>query len=289
MRASHPVEHPARLLDFLLASRPDVTRTRVRQWLKHGAVLVNGQAVTGANHRVHTGDTVSIQKKGEGTSDRSLPLGLRIVFEDASIVVIDKPVHLLSVASQKEREKTAFVILTDYVRRGTPRRAGRIWIVHRLDRDTSGLMVFAKTRAEKWTLQASWDSVDKRYLAVVEGRPPTERGVLRSHLDERNPHKVRSAPPGERTRAAVTAYRTMAHSATCTLLELSPETGRRNQLRVQLADANCPIVGDQKYGATTDPAQRLGLHATSLQFTHPTTGERLSFESPLPPALSQLL
>ena len=158
-----------------------------------------------------------------------------------------------------------------------------------MDRETSGLLVFAKTEAAKRALQAQWDKTDKRYLAVVEGRPPTDHGVLSSHLDESSPFRVHSAPPSERTRHAVTHYRVVKRLATCALIELRPETGRRNQLRVHLADAKCPIIGDQKYEARTNPVRRLGLHATSLQFEHPSSGDVLRFESPLPRDLARLL
>ena len=130
---------------------------------------------------------------------------------------------------------------------------------------------------------------EKRYLAVVEGSPPADHGVLRSHLDESGPFKVYSAPPSERTRHAATHYRLMKRIATRALIELTPETGRRNQIRVHLADAECPIIGDRKYAARTNPARRLGLHASSLQFKHPSSGELLRFQSPLPRILARLL
>ena len=199
-----------------------------------------------------------------------------------SLIVIEKPEGLLSMASETERHKTAYAFLTDYVRRGNPRSPERVWIVHRLDRETSGLMVFAKTEAAKRALQSHWRQADKRYLAVVEGNPPADQGVFSSHLDESGPFKVYSAPPSEQTRHAVTNYRVIKQNATRTLIELTPETGRRNQIRVHLADAGCPIIGDQKYGARTNPARRLGLHASSLQFKHPASGAPLQFESPLP-------
>ena len=261
----------------------------MRQWLKHGAIAVNGEPVTHAKHPLQVGDVVSIRVKGNVRGEGLLPPGMTVVFEDSSLLVVEKPEDLLSVASAKERNRTAYAFLTDYVRRGTPGSSERVWIVHRLDRETSGLMVFAKTEKAKRTLQAQWSATDKRYLAVVEGCPPADRGVLRSHLDESNPFKVHSAPAGERTRPAVTRYQVVKRVAERALVELTPETGRRNQLRVHLADANCPIIGDHKYDARTNPARRLALHATVLQFTHPLSGERLRFESPLPPALARLL
>ena len=289
MPASHTVERPAELLAFLFACRPEVKRTKVRQWLKFGSVQVNGRSITRFNHPLKTGDLVLIRAKGEVRAEALLPPGMKILFEDASLIVIEKPENLLSVASATERDKTAYAFLTDYVRCGNPQSPERVWIVHRLDRETSGLMVFAKTKAVKRALQADWYNAEKQYLAVVEGNPPADHGVLRSHLDENSPYKVYSAPPSERTRRAVTHYRVIKRNATRALIELKPETGRRNQIRVHLADAECPIIGDHKYEAVTNPAQRLGLHASSLQFKHPLSGELLRFESPLPQGLARLL
>lgn len=261
----------------------------MRQWLKHGAVQVNGQSITRTNHPLQTGDVVSIGAGGEVRAAGLLPPGMSVLFEDASLIVIEKPENLLSMASATEREKTAYAYLTAYVRRGNRQSPQRVWIVHRLDRETSGLMVFAKTEAAKHALQADWDNVDKRYLAVVEGTPPADQGVLTSHLDESGPFRVYSAPQSNKTRYAVTHYRVIRRVAASTLLELTLETGRRNQIRVHLTDANCPIVGDHKYEARTNPARRLGLHAAALKFKHPLTEDLLEFESPLPESLARLL
>ena len=218
-----------------------------------------------------------------------MPPGLVVVFEDASLIVIEKPEGLLSMASLAEHEKTAYAFLTNHLRRGNPRSPQRVWIVHRLDRETLGLMVFAKTEAAKLALQAHWRQAEKRYQAVVEGHPPADQGVFRSHLDESSPHRVRSVAPGERTRSATTHYRVLEADRGPALVELTLATGRRHQIRVHLSDAQCPIVGDAKYGAHTDPAHRLALHATHLQFPHPTTGETLAFESPMPQVLARLV
>ena len=289
MPPSHTVEHPAELLAFLFTCRPEVKRTKVRQWLKYGSVQVNGRSITRSDHPLQPGDLVSIRAKGDVFAESLLPPGMKVVFEDASLIVIEKPENLLSMANATERDKTAYAFLRDYVRRGNPQSPERVWIVHRLDRETSGLMVFAKTEEAKCALQAHWHKAEKRYLAIVEGNPPADHGVLRSHLDESSPFKVYSAPPSERTRHAVTHYRLIKRIAPRTLIELTPETGRRNQIRVHLADAGCPIIGDRKYEARTNPARRLGLHASSLQFKHPSSGELLRFESPLPPDLAPLL
>ena len=164
-----------------------------------------------------------------------------------------------------------------------------MWIVHRLDRETSGLMVFAKTAVVKEALQGAWDQFEKRYEAVVEGRLPEDAGIFESDLDETNPFRVRIVAASDVTRHAVTHYRVMARTVWRTLVELTLETGRRHQIRVQLAHAGCPIVGDEKYGAKTDPAKRLGLHATFVRFTHPVTKAELKFTSPLPRELARLV
>ncbi len=261
----------------------------MRQWLKYGSVQVNGRSITRSNYPLKAGDRVSILAKIDVLREGLLPEGMKVLFEDASVVVIEKPENLLSMAHETERDKTAYAFLTDYMRHGNPKNSERVWIVHRLDRETSGLMVFARTEAAKQALQARWPDTEKRYLAVVEGTPPAAHGTLRSHLDESNPFKVYSAPPSERTRRAVTRYRVMKQVSNRALIELTLETGRRNQIRVHLADMKCPIVGDQKYDARTNPARRLGLHASSLRFKHPVSGEFLRFESPLPEKLARLV
>jgi 23S rRNA pseudouridine1911/1915/1917 synthase len=150
-------------------------------------------------------------------------------------------------------------------------------------------MVFAKNEPAKRVLQGNWTAAEKKYLAVVESAPPGGSGLLDCHLDESDPLKVHRAPPGPGTRRALTRYRVTKKGAATSLVELTLETGRRHQIRVQLADAGCPIVGDKKYGAKTNPARRLALHATALRFSHPGTGEEMHFVSALPGELGRLV
>src|SRR5581483_8845378 len=159
----------------------------------------------------------------------------------------------------------------------------------RLDRETSGVMVFAKTPEAKTALQSGWDKAEKRYQAVVEGSLPNDKGIFRSWLDETSPFKVLSVPQGPTTRHAVTHYRVVKRNRGRTLVELTLETGRRHQIRVHLADAGCPVVGYSKYGAKTNPAKRLGLHAWTLRFLHPVTNLEMRFESALPGELARLV
>lgn len=290
MPTPQTVEQPAELLAFLFSSHADLKKAKVRQWLKHGSVHVNGRSTTRFNHPLRAGDVVTIRDKKDVLAAGVLPFGMHILFEDASLVVIDKPAGLLSMASETERERTAYAHLTKYIHYGMPRSTERVWIVHRLDRETSGLMVFAKSEAAKLALQEAWSEAGKRYLAVTEGSPTADEGVIKSHLDESQPYLVYSVrQPNEQTRPAVTNYRVLKRGADYALLELNLQTGRRNQIRVHLADVKCPVVGDDKYGARTNPVRRLALHASLLQFPHPSSGELLRFESPLPAELAGLV
>jgi len=283
------VSAPAELLAYLFATWPEVKKKQIRTWLKFQAVTVNGRPVAQFNHPLKKGDVVAIRTDRFAVPKTKLGAGMKVFFEDAHIIVIDKPEGLLSIASEAEPEKTAYFQLTEYLRLGNPRAKERVWIVHRLDRETSGLMVFAKTPQAKETLQSGWDRVEKNYEAVVEGRLPSAEGTFESDLNETNPFKVFSAPASEHTRHAVTHYRVLARSEWRSLVALTLKTGRRHQIRVHLADAGCPIVGDEKYQAKSDPAKRLGLHACGLRFRHPETGEEMKFESPLPKDLARLV
>lgn len=277
------------VLDFICDRIGDVKRSTVRQWLQRGLVSVNGNPVVRAGLVLQVGDKVEVRPTKSREPGPTLFNGLPIIFEDRSIIVVDKPAGLLSMASDSEREKTAYAILTDYVRNSSRGGRERVWIVHRLDRETSGLMVFARTDVAKQYLQSQWSRAVKRYLAIVEGNTLVGTGELRSHLDESQPHRVFSARPSDLTRLAVTTYRVLGMSHKCSLLELQLNTGRRHQIRVQLAECKCPVVGDDKYGARTDPARRLALHASHLEIPHPETGTMVSFDSPLPPVLQRLV
>jgi 23S rRNA pseudouridine1911/1915/1917 synthase len=289
MPPARTVSKPSELLAYLFEAWPETKKKQVRAWLKFGSVAVNGKVITQYDHALKPGDTVLIRPKGMAAPETKLAGGIRIRHEDADILVIDKPPGLLSIASPSEEEKTAYVFLTNHVRQGNPRGRERVWVVHRLDRETSGLMIFAKNEPAKVALQNGWDAVEKKYLAVVEGAPPSDTGKFDSHLDESNPLKVYVADEGPETRHAITRYRVMKKGKATTLMELTLETGRRHQIRVQLADAGCPIVGDKKYGAETNPIKRIALHASTLRFPHPVTRKEMRFDSALPGDLGRLV
>jgi 23S rRNA pseudouridine1911/1915/1917 synthase len=216
-----------------------------------------------------------------------MPAGLSIVYEDEAIIVLNKGAGWLTVATDSGNGRTAYAALTDHVRSTDVR--SRVWIVHRLDRDTSGLIVFAKTEPFKRILQQNWHRFDKTYLAITEGVIKRDSGTLRCFLNEEFSLRVRSVPPDEDTREAITHFKVLKRTHHTTLVELKLETGRRHQIRVHLSDMGHPIIGDKPYGATTDPARRLGLHSSELRFIHPATEEKMDFVLPLPDALAKLV
>ena len=269
---------------------PGASGHTVKQWLERGRVRVGGVIVRRGDVDVSARDRVEL-----GTPQASFPSLLRLVFEDDQILVVDKPPGLLTIATERERERTAYRLLADYLGAHggstTARpRAPRLFIVHRLDRETSGLLVFAKSVAAKRRLQSQFEarSVERRYVAVVEGAPSENEGTLRSRLREDRSLRVRRARDRSEGREAITRYRVLERGAATTLVELSLVTGRRGQIRAQLADLGHPIVGDRVSGARHDPARRVCLHATRLGFTHPR-GHPVVFESPAPPPFARLV
>jgi len=282
------ISEPAKLLEHLFASWPDLKKKQIRTWLKFQAVLVNGRPVTQFDHPLSPGDVVAIRSDPHAVPQK-MPGGiLKIWFEDSQLIVIDKPSGLFSTANTGEQEKTVYIQLCEYLESpsGQP---GRIFVIHRLDKETSGLMVFAKTLEAKEKVLATWDNTEKKYEAVVEGRLPAETGSFDSFLDESNPFKVYAVTRKGAGTHALTYYHVLATALKRTLVELSMKTSCRHQARFHLSEAGCPIIGDGKYGAKTDSASRLALHATGLTFPHPKTGKDMAFISPMPKELVKLV
>jgi len=271
------------LLDRLRALYPEASRRSHKQWIEGGRVTVNGRAALDARTAVGPGDRVALGGPDAASRGRGrvpFPTPLRLVHEDADLLVIDKPPGLLTVATDRERERTAYRLLWDYL--AVRRPPARPFIVHRLDRDTSGLLAFATTPEAKRHVQAQFAArtAEREYVAVVEGRVGTSAGTLESRLVEDAALRVRAAPSGV---TAITHYQVLARRRDLTVLALTLGTGRRHQIRVQLADIGHPIAGDREHGSRLDPFGRLALHACRLGLVHPTTGVRVSFAS-APPA-----
>ena len=224
-------------------------------------------------------------RKGLGPNSSLSEAGLLILHEDKDILVVNKPAGLLTIATAKEKAQTAYFILTNHVRAG--RAASRIFIVHRLDRETSGVLIFAKTPAAKYRLQDGWSETEKHYLAAVHGRLTKKSDTITSYLAENTVHRVYSTRDTKKGKLCRTAYRVLKEAKGMTLLDVQPYTGRKHQIRVHLADIGHPVVGDRKYGKG-DTRTRLALHARSISFPHPTSGKRLTLEASVPPFFIKL-
>ncbi|MDP8261723.1 MAG: RNA pseudouridine synthase [Candidatus Ancaeobacter aquaticus] len=208
--------------------------------------------------------------------------GIEIIHEDRDILVVDKPPGLLTIATDREKEKTAYYILTDYVRKGQSKSRNRIFIVHRLDKGTSGLLIFAKSEKVKFYLQDQWANIEKKYLTVVRGNISPNEGTISSYLVENINHRMYSTSDISKGKLSHTAYKVLKEAKDFSLLEITLITGRKNQIRVHLADKGCPVVGDKKYGNARDTSKRLALHANSITFNHPHNGRQLTFDAEIP-------
>ncbi|MGH7311271.1 MAG: RluA family pseudouridine synthase [Candidatus Rokuibacteriota bacterium] len=265
------------LRDRLRVLYPGASGRRLKQWLVGGRIRVNGEVVRRGDVAVAVDDRVELARPAI-----AFPPALRLVHDDADLIVIDKPAGLLTIATETERTHTAYRYLRDWVQ---AQGQGRIFVVHRLDRETSGLLVFARTPAAKRALQAQFRArrAERVYVARVEGVVRESAGELRSRLVEDRTLRVRAVPGGSGGAEAITRFRVLERYRDATLLEVTLVTGRRGQIRVQLAARGHPVVGDRTHGSRSDPLGRLGLHATRLGFVHPK-GRRVVFESPAPVA-----
>ena len=256
-------------------------RNDVKVWLKYGHVRLRGTVTSQFNAEVAPGDTVEVNLT------RPFPQlhhpRLKIVFEDDDIIVVNKGYGLLSVGTGSLRKQdTAYDILKNYVKRQHPNN--KIFVVHRLDRDTSGLMIFAKNIEAQTALQHNWNNMvlDRTYVAVVEGAMEQDSGYIRNNLLETSAYEVYSVPDSSRGQQAATHYKVRERGHGYTLVDFSLDTGRKNQIRVHAHDLGHPIVGDRKYGAKASPIHRLALHARTLRFAHPRTLRDMKFEIPVP-------
>ena len=274
------------LMKFLVEQMPDKSRTTIKSFLLHRQVSVDDQFVTQFNYQLRQGQQVKVNfgKIQEIVRYK----GLKILYEDADIIVIDKEPRLLSIATEKERKETAYFILTEHVRKAN--RNNRVFIVHRLDKDASGVMMFAKSINVQEIMQRNWQQniVDRRYSVLVEGKMETDEGTHISWLKESSALIMYSYKWDNGGQKAITHYKVLSKNDDYSLLEVKIDTGRKNQIRVHMKDLNHSIVGDKKYGSTQNPIKRMGLHAMSLEFTHPITNENLKFESPVPKSFLSL-
>ncbi|WP_153731971.1 RluA family pseudouridine synthase [Sporosarcina obsidiansis] len=277
----YAVQEQIELLPFLLKVMSKSSRNSVKSILTRGQVMVDGQMMKQYNYSLQPGQKVEIQSNQVALNISKL-VGVTILHEDEDIIVINKEAGILSVASKREKEMTAYRQVTDYVKRS--HAENRIFVVHRLDKDTSGVMMFAKNEETQQALQNTWsESVKERmYTALVQGKVKSASGTIASWLTENSAFKVYSSPIDNGGQHAITHYKRIQSNKECSLLEVRLETGRKNQIRVHMEELGHPVVGDKKYGSTINPLRRLGLHATALSFLHPRNGKLVRFEAEVP-------
>ena len=299
----YTVKHNSPLLAYLFEIMPDQSRTSVKKYLSDERVVVNGEPTTAFDHPLSEGDRLEIISKGASitrevytnAAEEAARKGVKIVYEDEWVVVIDKKAGLPTIRKANGEGDTAYSVLSSYVKAkaGAERHhlkiygkgPARVFIVHRIDLGTSGLLVFAKDEQTKNLLQSKWNQmvIERKYKAVVEGSVQPESGTVESWLTENEKSmKMSSSPIDDGGEHAVSHYRTIQGGKRYSLLEFELETGRKNQIRVHCQDLGHPIAGDRKYDAKTNPLKRLGLHAESLVFYHPHTNEIMRFRSPAP-------
>ncbi len=274
------------LMKFLIAHLPGKNRNNIKSLLANRQVIVDGKPVRQFNHPLTPGMMVEI--RWNRVPEEKQYRGITILFEDDDIIVIDKHAGVLSIATETQRSNTAYSMLSDHVKlRGG---ANKIFVVHRLDRETSGLMMFAKSEEVQRILQSNWhDIVEERsYLAVVAGTPEKKKGTITSYLRESKALKVHSYQDPDAGDKAVTHYEVLRSAHGFSMLRVTLESGKKNQVRVHMQDLGHPVIGDKKYGSKINPIGRLGLHARVLAFRHPVNGEPMRFETPVPRKFERL-
>ncbi len=269
------------LMEFVAKMRPDNKKGDIKKWMKHGQLRLNGMIAKGFDTPVPPGATV------EFNATRQFPVfrhpRVELVYEDEDVIVINKGYGLLSVSTlSHKKEDNAYDIMRNYVKSVNPRN--KLFIVHRLDRDTSGLMMFAKSEEAQDVLRHNWNNMilERLYVAVLEGYLKQDMGYVKSRLVENSQFVVYSTDNPEEGKLAVTHYEVLGRGNGYTLAQFSLDTGRKNQIRVHAKELGHPIAGDKKYGATKSPLHRLALHARTLRFAHPVTRKDMNFETPIP-------
>ena len=274
------VENDDTLLAFVLAKLPQKSRSLVKTVLRDRQIFVEKKAVTQFDYPLLAGQHVEVRWDRSAADKKGHEL--KIIHEDQDLIVIDKPFGLLTVATDKEKRKTAYAMLSAHVKMQDPEN--KIFIVHRLDRETSGLLLFAKSEKIKKQIQETWETTiaERTYIAVVEGQVEPPEGTVTSWLTESKALIVYSSQNPQHGKKAITHYKKLRDNSQFSLLQLNLETGRKHQIRVHMQEIKHPIIGDDKYGASQNPIRRMGLHAQVLAFTHPQTGKLCRFETAIP-------
>ena len=276
MKIKAKEENP--LIDLLLEEFKTASRSSVKKIIQHGNITVNGKEITNPVTVVNQGDLVEYKKfrAPENTQNAPFP----VLYEDESIMVVEKRAGLLTYGERGTSGTSLYMMINDFLRERSKGKE-KIFVVHRLDREVSGLLVFAKSEEIQEQIKDHWKETEKRYYAFVEGKPPQKEGTISSWLKENKAQRVYTARESPDAKFAVTHYKVIKEHPERTLLEIKIDTGRKHQIRVHLSDMGCPIVGDRKYGADDKIKRRIRLHAYFLAFPHPVTGERMEFQTRL--------
>ena len=282
----YKVTKECELLEFLLETFKSQSRNSVKSLLSSHRVSIDGAPVSQFNFKLYPEDTIIISNSPIKKKTRSR---LPIIYEDDDLIVINKPSGLLSIASDNEKSSTAYRMLSDYVQQKD--KHNRVFVVHRLDEDTSGVLMVAKNVHIQQALQEHWnDIVSKRgYYAIVEGVMEKPSGTFKSYLKKNSQNLMYSSKKPGDGQLAITHYKVMKTNGKYSLLDVNIDTGRKNQIRVHLGEHGHYIIGDDKYGKPANPIKRLGLHAYALEFTHPFTGKKVKYTAPMPKEFMNLL
>jgi len=283
---SFKVSKQSELLEFLFAHITNDSKNNIKHYLSNHQILVNGSCVTQYNFLLVKEDMVQMVKNPVREEHKER-VKLDIIYEDDELIVINKPSGLLSIESDNEKSNTAYRMLTDYVQQKN--KKNRIFVVHRIDKDTSGVLVVAKNELIKNELQHNWqDIVSKReYIAICEGKFKDKKGTVKSYLKENVNHLMHSTNDRD-GQLAITHYEVLKENLKYSMVDVNIDSGRKNQIRVHMGDLGHKVVGDLKYGPVSNPLNRLGLHAYILEFKHPRTGQLMSFKAKVPSCFNNL-
>ncbi|OFY66213.1 MAG: hypothetical protein A2V64_01825 [Bacteroidetes bacterium RBG_13_43_22] len=265
------------LIEFLTEQYPDSPRTRIKKLLQSGTIRVNDKPVTLHSYPLKSRDIVEINKQAGNAAKAGLLFP--VLYEDQDVIVVDKPAG--KPTSSTDGSLSIQDILSEFLKRHSTSRI-RAYVVHRLDKEVSGVLLFAKSRMAMDSIKEKWQETEKHYYALVEGIPEKAEGTIKSWLVEDRSQKVHSTNEMPDAKFSITNYTTIKQVNKNTLLDIRTDTGRKNQIRVHLSDIGCPIVGDRKYGASDEFKRRVRLHAYSLSFPHPADGRILTVKSPMP-------
>ena len=279
-QTTYPVNEDTELLKFLILTIKDKSRNKVKSMLSHKQFKVGKEITTQFNHPLKKGDEVTVS--WDGAFKKESYEGVKIVFEDDDIIVINKRSGLLSIGSEKEKRQTAYRIITHHIQQENP--VARLFVIHRLDREASGLMVFAKNKQAQVDMKDSWQKTFQKnlYLAVSEGTIEKDIDTISSYLNESKALIVYSGNNPKLGKKAITNYNVVKKNEFYTLLEATLETERKNQLRVHLKSIGHPIIGDKKYDSKQNPLNRTAVHLRRINFIHPATDQLMEFETKVP-------